>query len=289
MRTDRIEHLPRLPQRERTGHKGTYGTVLGIGGSRGMAGAAALAGKAALLTGCGLVRLAVPDPVLETAAGFYPELTTLPCPAGKKGRFALSALEVLLEYAEQATAVFLGPGLGRSAGLDILVPSFLRQNVKPLVVDADALNAVAVFGTEQMMKNIIFTPHPGEFARLIGSAPPPEEQLDERIAAAAEFAQRCRITLVLKGHRTIITDGKQTAVNSTGNPGMATGGSGDVLTGIITSLLAQGFTAFEAAQLGVFLHGAAGDAAAERYTEPCVTAAVILECIPAAVRQLTNI
>jgi len=282
------------PRRHRQGHKGVYGTVLGIGGSRGMAGAVALAGRAALLTGAGLVRLAVPDPILETVAGYSPEPTTIPCPADRDGRFALDALEPLLTHAQQCTALFLGPGLGRSDALDQLVPQLLQKNAKPVVVDADALNALAVAGlttpAPQRDGNnhaIILTPHAGEFARLRNEPTPPEDDMEARKSAAWEFARNVGVLLVLKGHETIITDGERLALNSTGNPGMATGGSGDVLTGMIAGLVAQNFSpVFETVRLAVHLHGLAGDIAAERLGEESVTATTILDAIPSAFARL---
>ena len=308
-----------LPRRHRHGHKGTYGTVLGIGGSRGMAGAVSLAGRAALLSGAGLVRLAVPDMILETVAGYSPEPTTIPCPADGYGRFAIDALEPLLTQAERCTTLFLGPGLGRSDALDQLVLQLLQRITKPIVVDADALNALASFfaqrygDTEEKClalhslcafvppcetKNdvhefphrqpVILTPHAGEFARLRNEPTPPEENMADRKSAALEFAQKFGVLLVLKGHETIITDGKRLVLNSTGNPGMATGGSGDVLTGMIAGLIAQNFSqVFETVRLAVHLHGLAGDIAAERLGEASVTATAILNAIPGAFECLT--
>lgn len=292
------------PRRCQQGHKGTYGTVLGIGGSRGMAGAVALAGRAALLSGAGLVRLAVPNPILETVAGYSPEYTTIPCSADETGRFALEALEPLLTHAEHCTALFLGPGLGRSHKLDQLVPRFLQRINKPVVVDADALHAIAthlkylksVFAVP-CLKNgmshfprqqpIILTPHAGEFVRLRKEPTPPEDEHEARKAVAQEFARKFGVLLVLKGHETIITDGERLALNQTGNPGMATGGSGDVLTGMIAGLVAQNFSpVFEAVRLAVHLHGLAGDFAAEQLGEESVTATAILGAIPKAFTSL---
>jgi len=288
------------PRRCRFGHKGTFGTVLGIGGSRGMAGAAALAGRAALLSGAGLVRLAVPDPILETVAGYSPEPTAVPCPADTAGRFSLEALEMLSTHAKNCTALFIGPGLGRSDELDQLVPLFLQEVSVPTVVDADALNALAAAGMgvhepsvyehRSLSQNegqhgghLILTPHAGEFARLWKEPAPPAESLEDRKSAARDFARRHQVLLVLKGNRTIITDGTQLAVNMTGNPGMATGGSGDVLTGMIAGLVAQNFAPlYETVRLAVHLHGLAGDIAAERLGEISVTATAILNAIPDA-------
>ena len=281
------------PRRSRQGHKGTYGTVLGIGGSRGMAGSVALAGQAALLSGVGLVRLAVPDPILETVAGYSPEPTTIPCPADESGRLAFSALESLLTYTENCTSLFFGPGLGRSDELDRLVPQFLRKVSKSVIVDADALNALSAVGMESLdfpfQRPIVMTPHAGEFARLRNKPTPPEEQQENRKSAALEFARYFGIVLVLKGHETIITDGKRLTLNSTGNPGMATGGSGDILTGMMAALIAQNFSpVFEAARLAVYLHGLAGDIAAERLGEESVTAMAILDAIPSAFAKIKD-
>jgi len=287
-----------------------------------MAGAVALAGRAALLTGAGLVRLAVPDPILETVAGYSPEPTTIPCPTDQAGRFSLDALEPLLTHAEHCTALFLGPGLGRSGELDRLVPQFLQKIAKPIVVDADAINALSVtnhhgeetadgrrqtaaegrggvgakdfvplpfaalFSTRKEHRCIL-TPHVGEFARLRGEPTPSEGDQEKRQAAALAFARRFGIVLVLKGHETIITDGERLVLNTTGNPGMATGGSGDVLTGMMTGLIAQNcLPIFDTVRLAVHLHGLAGDIAAERLGEESVTATAILEAIPGAFAQI---
>ncbi len=275
--------LPTIPDRSPNAHKGTFGTVFGVGGSRGMSGAVALAGRSALLGGAGLVRLAVPDPILETVAGFCPNYTTVPISADVQGRISINATETVIRQSEAATALFLGPGLGRSAGLDPFVRKIVKRVERPLVVDADALNSLGS-PTEPVEFPRIFTPHPGEFTRLTLQPTPDEEHADERIAAAVEFSKRLNVVLVLKGHATIITDGDRVSANPTGNPGMATGGSGDVLTGLIASLLAQGFPAFDAARLGVFLHGLAGDFAAKKLGQESVVATSIIDAIPEAIQ-----
>ncbi len=288
-----FDSLPQFSVRERTGHKGTYGTVLGIGGSRGMAGSIAMAGKAALLGGAGLVRLAIPHSVSGVVAGFYPEITTIPCPEDRKGKFSLAALDLWVKQAEQASCVMMGPGMGRSAALDSMIVSFLRCVTCPIVIDADALNALASWGDggnhaekavfSSFSQSLILTPHDGEFARL--RKKPTETELSERIRAAVEFSQRHSVTLVLKGHPTIVAASGNTVTNPTGNPGMATGGSGDVLTGLMAALLAQKFSPWDAARLGVYLHGLAGDLAANQVGEISVTATSILQFLPAAIRQ----
>ncbi len=270
-----------IPTRPIDAHKGAIGLTLIIGGSRGMAGAVALAGMAALRGGAGLTRLAVPDVCLETVAAFEPSYMTTPLPCDRAGRISLAARDTIVELADAATVVACGPGLGRSMGLDVMTRSLYRNISAPMVVDADALNALA--GAANILARPggprILTPHPGEFARLLGgqSVTP-----DERQAAACELAKRCGAVVVLKGHRTVITDGGQTTVNTTGNPGMATGGSGDVLTGLIASLVSQGLAPFDAAQLGVYLHGLAGDLAAERVGQESLIASDLVEALPEA-------
>ncbi len=270
-----------LPTRPVDAHKGAFGLTLIIGGSRGMAGAVALAGMAALRGGAGLTRLAVPDVCLETVAAFEPSYMTTPLPCDRAGRISLAARDRIAELADAASVVAFGPGLGRSIGLDALVRSLYTSITAPLVVDADALNALATAPNVLARPGgpRILTPHPGEFARLLGGR---SLAADERQAAAAELAKRCGAVVVLKGHRTVITDGDQTTVNTTGNPGMASGGSGDVLTGLIASLVSQGLSPFDAAQLGVYLHGLAGDLAAERVGQESLIASDLVEALPQA-------
>ncbi len=274
------DELPRLPPRRPDAHKGDFGLALVIGGSRGMAGAAALAGMAALRGGAGLVRLAVPDPCLETVAGFEASYMTVPLPADDAGRIDGGAFERLVELIEPATVIACGPGMGRSPGLDRLVPRLYGEIDKPMVFDADALNALSIqpAALAQPGGPRILTPHPGEFARLIGKKLDGEERID----AAVELAARCGVVVVLKGHRTLVTDGRHRALNATGNPGMATGGMGDVLTGLITALACQGLEPFDAARLGVHLHGSAGDLAAEEMGQVSLAAADLIQFLPDA-------
>lgn len=285
------------PKRSEWGHKGSYGQALLIGGSRGMSGAIALAGKAALLTGAGLVRLALPDRILETVAAQLLEATSIPLKDDKHGRISPDAYEDITKQANSAKAVAIGPGLGRSLGLNALVVKVYENVSRPLVVDADALNALAernFFTAENRTPPFprILTPHPGEFSRLTTQPILKEdaslESAEARRNAAVEFARKTGTIVLLKGHRTVITDGTTLAINTTGNPGMGTGGSGDVLTGVITALLAQGFPALEAAVLGAHLHGLAGDIAAEKVGEPSLTAGEIARHLPKALQSFSN-
>jgi ADP-dependent NAD(P)H-hydrate dehydratase len=276
--------LPRLPARAPESHKGSFGTALIIGGSRGMTGAVSLSGMAALRGGAGLVRLAVADACLETVASLEPSYMTAALPADPAGRIAYTAREPIVRWASAATAVACGPGLGRSLGLTALVAWLYENLAQPLVVDADGLNALAARPDVLARPGgpRILTPHPGEFARLLGASRVPAE---ERDAKAVELARHCGVILVLKGHRTLITDGHRLVRNPTGNPGMATGGTGDVLTGLITSLACQNLPPFEAAQLGVYLHGLAGDLAAAQLGQEAMTASDLVRFLPHAFLQ----
>jgi ADP-dependent NAD(P)H-hydrate dehydratase len=283
MTNQQEDPLPRLPSRHPDAHKGDFGLALIVGGSRGMAGAVTLAGLAALRGGAGLVRLAVPETVLDTVAGFEPSYMTVPLPADQAGRIAAGAFDRIVELTETATAIACGPGLGRSLELDQIVVRLYREIAKPMVFDADALNALAA--ESEVLAHPggprILTPHPGEFARLIGR----KLEDDLRNDATVQLAARCGIVIVLKGHRTLVTDGGRRALNATGNPGMATGGSGDVLTGLTTALLCQKMSPFDAARLAVHLHGLAGDLAAEELGQFSMIASDLIQYLPEAFQE----
>lgn len=280
----RIETVSSLPERSPDGHKGLYGSILILAGGRGMAGAAALTGVSALRSGAGLVRIATPDEVQPTVAGFNPCYMTHPLPSDAEGIIDFQGARAALErLAEQADVLAVGPGLGRSEGIKALVRWAAESADKPLVLDADGLNALIgdLGPLDRVSQPTILTPHPGEFARLVGASTI-EVQAD-REKWAVELASRSeRLVVVLKGNETIVADGSKLYVNATGNPGMATGGSGDVLTGVIAALLGQKLPAFEAAALGVHIHGLAGDLARADRGEIGMTAADIAEALPRA-------
>jgi len=249
-----------------------------------MTGAIALAGMAALRAGAGLVRLAVPDVCLPVVAGLEPSYMTVGLPSDRGGRIRLDARQQLYTVLSNGTGIGLGPGLGRSLGLDVLVAEVFQKLPQPLVVDADGLNALA---TRPGLLHVhegprILTPHPGEFARLTGRKGLNSE---ERRPAAVEFAFRNGVIVVLKGYQTVVTDGTTIYVNQTGNPGMATGGTGDVLTGLIVGLVCRGLSPLEAAILGVYLHGLAGDLAAEKLTQESLTARDLIDFMPEAFKR----
>jgi ADP-dependent NAD(P)H-hydrate dehydratase len=280
-----VTTLPPWPPRPLDSNKGTFGRVLIIAGSRGMSGAALLAGKACLRGGAGLVRVACPAETQPIIAAGESCLMTVPLPQDEEGHFAVAAGNGWRQFEEASDVVALGPGLGRGASLDALVPEFVAQRQRPLVLDADGLNAMG--GHEDRWAKgrapVIITPHPGEFGRLLGR--PTSAVQDNRRESAVAFAKDKGVIVLLKGHRTIITDGERVYVNATGNPGMATAGSGDILTGLLAALLAQGFAAFEAAQLGAHLHGRAGDLARDTIGEVSLIATDLLDFLPKAIRE----
>jgi ADP-dependent NAD(P)H-hydrate dehydratase len=278
---------PLLPPRAAEGHKGTYGTALLVGGSRGMTGAITLAGLSALRGGAGLVRLALPEPCQATVAAHEPSYMTHALEADAAGRIAggEATHRAIIELSESATAMGVGPGLGRSVELSSLVVALYAQLAQPVVFDADALNALSEHAhlLAEHAGPRILTPHPGEFARLLGVDTATVQARREQLAT--NFARDNHCILVLKGHRTFVSDGQRGWTNTTGNPGMATGGSGDVLTGLITALVCQELSPYDAARLGVYLHGLAGDLAAKDLGEVSLIASDLVRYLPAAFRR----
>ncbi len=259
-----------LPVRDRYAHKGNFGRAVLLCGAVGYTGAAALAARAALRCGSGLVTVLTPRAVYPIIAGKLDEAMVRPVACDEAGRVSLKAKNEILTQLEKADCALIGPGLGRSEELDALIPVIIRSAHCPIVLDADGLNAVAghINVLREASAPVILTPHDGEYARLMPDEPPlPRTDLAARCKAAARLADRTGCVVLLKGHRTVITDGKKYYANYTGNPGMATGGSGDVLAGMIVSLLGQGVRPPEAAALGAYLHGAAGDLCAEELGE----------------------
>lgn len=267
-------------------NKGTLGSLLCICGCYGMAGAAIMAGKAALRCGLGLLKTALPKSIYPIAAGAIFESVFFPLEETPDGKISKSNIDFLLCEAEKSSAVLIGCGLSVCDDTEKLVYSFIENCAKPLVLDADALNCVAK-NTDILKKAkspIIITPHPGEMARLVKSTP--KAVNENRAEIAADFAKEYSVVTVLKGSGTIIAspDGK-ILINRTGNSGMATGGSGDVLAGMTGSLLAQGANAFDAASAAVYLHGLAGDLAAEKLGRISMLPTDLIDEIPQAFRK----
>lgn len=276
--------IPLLAPRQPASHKGDFGRVLVVAGSRGMAGAACLAGAAALRGGAGLVRVAVPQGVWSAVAAYEPSYLTWPLPEDGEGRIAPAALPELVELAGANDVVAIGPGLGQGPDVSQIISSLLATVTKPKIVDADALNALAgrLDQVGKLGPATILTPHPGEFARLLGSSVADVQA--RRSELAGDFARRHGGVTVLKGYRTVVSDGRRLYLNQTGNPGMASGGTGDVLTGLLSALVAQGMEPFDAAVLGVHVHGLAGDLAARELGQLALIASDLLRYLPAALR-----
>jgi NAD(P)H-hydrate epimerase len=282
-----VTALPALAPRPPDGHKGTFGHVLVVAGSRGMSGAAILCGSGALRGGAGLVTVATPDPAQPVVAAGNPCYLTVPLPAGDDGQIAPAAEPAVSAAAIKCTVLAVGPGLGQGPGTTRVVTAVLTRSGKPVVLDADGLNVFSrVTDVLRRPAPLVITPHPGEFARLLGTTT--AAVLADREALAVRFAAAHQLVLLLKGHVTLVTDGRRLYRNTTGNPGMATGGSGDVLTGLVAALLGQGLGPFEAAQLAAHVHGLAGDLARDDLGEISLTATDVLNYLPRAFRAVAT-
>lgn len=281
-----------LRARDPNTHKGDYGRVLVVAGSVGMTGAAALAAEAALRAGAGLVTLACPAGTWQVLATQLREVMVSPVGPAGGGSWTVEAASGVESLAAgmspDGLAVAMGPGMGRSDGARACVRRLVRSLAGALVLDADGL--VAFEGTAGALARrtcpTVLTPHPGEAARLVGPFDGRDEEARRR--AAADLARTCGATVVLKGHRTLVADRERCEVNETGNPGMATGGAGDVLTGVIAGFLAMGIAPFDAARWGAHVHGRAGDLAAREAGQTALVAGDILRHLPAALREIAG-
>ncbi len=284
-----MKRIPILPPRPRDGHKGTFGKVLIFGGSPGFSGAPALAGKAALRSGSGLVRVAVPKSVQPIVACLDACYTTLGLPEDSAGQMDASGASLAAQAASEHDVICFGPGAGTGPGVrEVLLHLIAKPNLR-MIIDADGLNTLALSGDWIAKKKatIILTPHPGEFARLwkgLCRDPLPKDRREQ----AAALAEQIGGIVVLKGAGTVVADGKQLYINTTGNPGMATAGSGDVLSGVITALAGHGMSDFDAAAAGVYVHGLAGDLAAQDLGQISMTAADVIDYLPAAFRRMNS-
>lgn len=267
--------LSLFPDRTPDSHKGDYGRILLLCGSVGYTGAAALAAMGALRTGAGLVYLGVPESIYMIEAAKLLEPVVFPLPE-KDGMFATDAVQAIKERLQNMDAVLIGPGIGQSEGTQQLAKFVLDNFQGPVVVDADGINVLKPH--KDILRGrtspTILTPHPGEFSRFT------DRECNDRIASATELAKDLGIVLVLKGYETVISDGVECYINPTGNPGMAVGGSGDVLAGMITALLGIGLAPIEAAACGAWLHGAAGDLCAKELGQYGMLPSDMLNVLP---------
>ncbi len=278
-----IKDVPKLKSRKPDAHKGDFGRVCIIAGSLGMSGAAALAGRAALRAGAGLVRVATPKTVLPIVAAIEPSFTTIPLTEDSAGRISAKAINTILDAAGENDCLAFGPGVGVSGALRAVLETLLGQEKLKLIIDADGLNNLALIKDwpAKTKASLVITPHPGEMKRL-WSALRREQLPTDRREQAVQLAQHSKTVVVLKGAGTVVTNGQKVYVNRTGNPGMATAGSGDVLTGVMAALLGQGLSSFDSAVLAVYIHGLAGDIAAERTGQISLIATDIIQSLPDA-------
>lgn len=276
-----------LRKRKKDTHKGDYGRVFVLGGSRGLTGAACLCANACLRSGAGLVTLGIPFSLNTAMARKLTEVMTCPLAETQKGTLSLKAKKEILDRINKSDIAVLGPGLSTNIETKKLIRRLIAGIKKTMVLDADALNAVSedIDILKKIETRYVITPHPGEMSRLI------KRKTDyikkNRLSVAKQFSNHYNAVVVLKGSGTVVTERKRHYINKTGNPGMATAGSGDVLTGVIAGFLAQGLGPFDAAKLAVYVHGLAGDLAAKERGEIGLIAGDILEKIPEAIKSVS--
>jgi NAD(P)H-hydrate epimerase len=279
---ERIDKPPPLPSRPLDGHKGAFGRVLVVGGNDGMIGAPVLAGTSALRMGAGLVQIAVPRSILQYCLSITPELIGL-------GLGKAAGKDQLLDAGEKADAIVIGPGLGQTPEAGGRLTRLIRLD-KPMVVDADGLNLLAKEKKwpSYFKARAVLTPHPGEMkrlARLVGGGADVPDDDEGRIKIAARAAESFGQVVVLKGSRTVVTDGRRVYVNRTGNSALSKAGTGDVLSGMLGTLLGQGVDRFDAAAIAVYLHGRAGELAGEKFGLRCVLAREVVDALPRAIEE----
>lgn len=282
-----IRSIAKKLKRSAVAHKGDFGRIFILAGSRGMTGAAHLAGMAALRSGAGLVTIGAPDAVYLVLARRDSELMIRPLPSTLQGTLSLKGFREIEDFCTGQSVLAIGPGLSQHRTTQKLIRKVLEAVQLPLVIDADGLNALKGYldVLDACRGRAILTPHPGEFCRVFGGKLNDSNVTRKR--RALDAAKRCGSVIVLKGHRTVVaTPDGNCYVNTTGNPGMATAGSGDVLTGTIAALVGQGLSNFEAACLGVYLHGLAGDRAAQKIGPISLTAGDLVRFLPEALKAV---
>jgi len=282
-----VRKIPKLKPRAADAHKGDFGRVAIIAGSLGMSGAAALAGRSALRAGAGLVRVAIPESILPIVASIEPSFTTVLLSEDSSGKISPKAINTILDIIDENDCFAFGPGIGLSGSVRFVLETLIKQEKLRLLIDADGLNNLSKIKNwpQKNKAKLILTPHPGEMKRL-WTGLLRQELPPNRREQAVQLAQNTETVVVLKGAGTIVTDGQKVYTNKTGNPGMATAGSGDVLTGVITALAAGGLSNFDAAVLGVYIHGLAGDVAAEKTGQVSLIATDIIEALPKAFQKV---
>lgn len=280
------EHIGKIPGRREDSHKGDYGKVMIIAGSIGMTGAACLSSRAAMRAGSGLVTNFIPETLNDIMEIKLTEVMTRPVADTGKGMFSEKAAKDIVEFSKSCDAAVLGPGIGRGDGISKLVIQLLKELECPVVLDADGINAIEgqIEVLSQREYRTVITPHPGEMARLTGKSI--QDVTADREGAAKSAAKLSGTVVCLKGHRTVVADPAGALyVNETGNSGMATGGSGDVLTGMIASFIGQGVGDFSASVAAVYLHGMSGDVSSERMGPFSMIASDLIDNLPEAFKR----
>jgi NAD(P)H-hydrate epimerase len=279
-----------LLRRNLNAHKGDFGHLFIIAGSTRFSGAAALCSEAAMCSGAGLVTIGIPRGLNNALIAVKPkEVMTLPLAQTRQGNLSLAAYKAIKNFLKHIDILVIGPGLGQEKSTQYLIRKLISETDKPLIIDADGLNALVgkmnfLLKRKEKAKSVIVTPHPAEMARLLKTSIKTVQKKRKKIAItlASDFG----LTVVLKGRNTVVANSRgKTYINRTGNPGMATAGSGDVLSGMIAAFLGQGLDAFNAAKYAVYLHGLAGDLAAKEKTQLSLVASDIIHKIPEAIKQ----
>lgn len=278
--------ISKIKPRQKDSHKGNYGHVFILAGSVGMTGAAYLASQAAILSGSGLVTLGIPSSLNAIMETKLTEVMTLPLQETSEQSLSLSCEKRVIDFVQRCDAVVIGPGISRNPDTQKLVRNLVSKIAKPIILDADGINAYSEAPADLKKRGdpLVMTPHPGEMSRISGITT--QEIQKDREETAKKFAAEFNAIIVLKGFRTVVAGDKMVYINESGNPGMATGGAGDVLGGMIASLIGQGLTPFGAAKLASYVHGVAGDMAMREHGEISLIASDILHKLPLAFKGL---
>ncbi len=276
----------KLPKRPDDANKGSMGTLLNISGSYSMAGACILSALSALKSGVGLLKVALPQSIYPIVASSVYEAVFVPVKDSDNGTVDNNSLDYLLDNAKKSSAVLLGCGLRLCDETIEFVKDFVTACTTPMLIDADGINALSlnIDVLKKESADIVLTPHPKEMSRLTGLSV--EYIQENRVKVAEDFAEKHSVIVVLKGKDTVVTDGENTFINPTGNSGMAKGGSGDVLSGIISSLMAQGVGTFDSACIGVYIHGLSGDLAANQLSKISMLPRDIVDYLPKAFKTI---
>lgn len=276
-----------LPLRSSDSNKGTFGKVFNIAGSKAYQGAAYLSSIASLKTGAGLVTLGCPDCILDNIASQAPSITYFPLASFNDKYIASMNSKAVIEKSREYTVISIGCGIGTAPSTLNFVNKFLKHDFEqPVIIDADALNSISYLGIIKLPSKTIITPHPKELSRLMDI--PVQDINSKRTEYAIAAAKKYNCITVLKGNKTVITDGKKVYINQTGNSGLAKAGSGDVLTGIISGLCAQNLSIFDSAMLGCYIHGLCADIAAENLTQYSILSTDLIDYIPQAIKKILN-